>query len=57
MASLISCDKCGKIDNKVKTFMHVKFYRMEDAENYKPGCVKYMDVCPECYNKIIGKEE
>ncbi len=57
MASMISCDRCGKTDKNIKKFMHIRFYKMKDAENYEPGCIKWMDVCPECYKKILGLEE
>lgn len=57
MASMVKCDKCGKLDTNPRKFMHIRAYKMTNANEYNTNTEKYIDVCLECYEKIFKKED
>ena len=51
MAAVIKCDACEKMCT-TKEAKHIRIYKLKDAEHFDPTAYKYLDVCPECYEKL-----
>lgn len=47
MAKALKCDRCGSLYNLLTD---IRKYRIRESELYKDE--KYVDLCPECYEKF-----
>lgn len=45
MAKALKCDRCGQFCDLITVF---RTYRIQKSVNP----VKYLDLCPNCYNKL-----
>ena len=51
MAKALKCDRCGGFFDLLK---ETREYRIEETTVQKPSYQKTVDLCPDCYEKLLN---
>ena len=53
MASVIKCDRCGHVSDKLIDFKHIRVYKLTSATTFNTNDKAHFDICEICYENMI----
>ena len=57
MASVIKCDRCGHVSDKLIDFKHIRVYKLTSATTFNTNDKAHFDICEICYENMFDFNE